>query len=208
VNAQAPGTTSQDSRGPRVPRPGIPGLDALGLALAAAAFAGAFLLIVSDFTTLFHIKVITVVRESRTGHSNHSFAMVLLGLAALPMAYGASRFGSRPAMTALAVIGVGAILVVVAVDLPDVHRTGVIGAQFSDAVASPQIGFYLESLGAVLLLISGGGGLVLTAPGREPRERPPRRPRSAADQEAAERDEAARAAAAAARAEARARREG
>jgi hypothetical protein len=206
VNAQAPETTSQDSRGPRASRAGSAGLDLLEIALALAAFGGAVLLVVSDFTTLFHIKVITVVRESKAGHSNHAFAMVLLGLLALPMAYGATRFRSRPAMTALVVIGAAAALVVLAVDLPDVNKTGVIGATYSDAAASPQIGFYLESLGAALLIVGGGASLLLTAPERTPRQTgtpPPQTP----EERQRERDEAERAAAAAARAEARARRE-
>jgi hypothetical protein len=122
---------------------------------------GAILLLVADFTTLFEIKVLTVTRESRSGGSHHSYAMVVLGLAALPMAYGATR-GSRPAMAAMAGIGVIALLIALIGDLPDVNETGVIGRNFTDAEASPGIGFFMETLGATLLVVAGGGGLVLT----------------------------------------------
>jgi hypothetical protein len=195
VNAPAPETTSQDSRGPRVSLGAISGLDALGIALTAAAFLGAVLLIAADFFHLFEIKVLTVTRETRTGGSHHSYAMVVLGLAALPMAYGATR-GSRPAMAAVAGLGAIALLIALVGDLPDVNETGVIGRNFTDAEASPSTGFYLETLGAVLLVVSGGGGLLLT--GRSPRV--PREPRVTP----ADGDEE-RAARAAARAEARAR---
>jgi hypothetical protein len=166
VTAPTPGTTSQDSRGRRLPRPAIPGLQALGIALGLSAFAGALLLIAADFTTLFEIKAVTAVIESVDGRDNHSWAMAIIGVAALPMAYGAARLASRPAMAALLALGIAAAVIVLAVDLPDVNRTGVVGERFTDAAASPRTGFYLESLGAALLIFSGAGGLVLTAPGR------------------------------------------
>jgi hypothetical protein len=166
VNAPAPGTTRQDSRGPGLLPGAFSGLDALGIALSVAAFLGAILLVAADFFTLFEIKVLTVTRESRSGGSHHSYAMLVLGIAALPMAYGATR-GSRPAMAALAGLGVIAVLIALVGDLPDVNETGVIGRNFTDAEASPSTGFYLETLGAVLLMVAGGAGLVLT--GRAPR---------------------------------------
>jgi hypothetical protein len=151
----------------------------LGTALAGAAFAGAILLIAADLSTLIEIKVLTVSKDSISGGSHHSYALLVLGLFALPMAYGATRGGSRPAMAALAAIGLGALVIMLAVDLPDIHRTGVIGQRFTDASASPKTGFYLETLGAFLLLIAGSAGLFLSSPGRRPtrprRERPPRR---------------------------------
>jgi hypothetical protein len=196
VNAPAPETTSQDSRGPRVSLGGISGLDALGIALSAAAFLGAILLIAADFFHLFQIKVLTVTRESRTGGSHHSYAMLVLGLAALPMAYGAMR-GSRPAMAAVGGLGLIALLIALVGDLPDVNETGVIGRNFTDAEASPSTGFYLETLGAVLLVVSGAAGLLLTG-------RPRRAPRRAAAEPPG--GDAEREARAAARAEERARR--
>ena len=210
MNAQAPETRRQDSRGQRLPRAGISGGDALGIALSVAAFAGAILLVVSDFMTLFRVQTeagVTIPDGSVSGHENHSFAMLLVGVAALPLAYGAMRQGSRPAMTGLAGLGLIAIVIAVGFDLSDATGTNNLARTFEEATGSPSTGFYMETLGAVLLIASGGGWLVLTAPGREPRApRPPGAPQTA-EAEQRERDEAERAAAAAARAEARRRRQ-
>jgi hypothetical protein len=171
VNAQAPETTSQDSRGPRVPRPAISGLDALGLLLAAAAFIGAVLLVVSDFTTLFRVHTeagITVPNGAVKGHDNHSFSMLVIGLASLPLAYAATRYGSRPAMAGLAGLGLIAVIIAVGFDLSDATGTNTLARTFENATGSPAAGFYLETLGAALLIVSGGGGLVLSAPDRRP----------------------------------------
>jgi hypothetical protein len=210
VNAQAPGTPSQDSRGPRVPSPGISGLDALGIALAVAAFVGAVLLIVSDFTTLFRVHTAagaTVPNGSVSGHANHSFAMLVIGLASLPLAYWATRLGSRPAMAGLAALGLIAVIIAIGFDLSDATGTNTLARTFESATGSLSAGFYLETLGAALLIVSGGGGLVLTAPTREPRAaRAPKAPEPDPTEEDRERDEEDRATAAAARAEARSRR--
>ena len=102
----------EDSRGKRASRagsgagsgPGINRSSVLGAALAGAAFVGAILLIVADLSTLIEIKVLTVSKDSISGGSHHSYALLILGIFALPMAYGATRGGSRPAMAALATL--------------------------------------------------------------------------------------------------------
>jgi len=209
VNAQAPETTNQDSRGPRVRRAGISGLDPLGLALAAAAFIGAVLLVVSDFTTLFKVHTdagVTVSNGLVKGHENHSYSMLIIGLASLPLAYAATRYGSRPAMTGLAALGLIAVVIAVGFDLSDATGTNTLARTFENASGSPAVGFYLETLGAALLIISGGGGLVLTAPDRRPGAPPPAPEETESETSPGDRREEERAAAAAARAAARARR--
>jgi hypothetical protein len=74
--------------------------------------------------------------------------------------------GSRPAMTALAALGLVALLIAVVVDVPDLHKTGFVGEVYEDAAAGPKAGFYLETLGAVLLL--AGGVLMLLLPAERP----------------------------------------
>jgi hypothetical protein len=209
VNEQAPGTTSQDSRGPRVPRPGISGLDALGLLLAAAAFVGAVLLVISDFTTLFRVHTeagVTVPSGTVKGHDNHSYSMLIIGLASLPLAYAATRYGSRPAMTGLAGLGLIAVVIAIGFDLSDATGTNTLARTFENATGSPAAGFYLETLGAALLIVSGGGGLVLTGPERGPGPGPEPPEETSPETSGADRREEERAAAAAARAQARARR--
>src|SRR5436190_20072653 len=179
MDASRRGPVREDSRGTRVSR-GLSGpwrgaSSVLGAALAATAFVGALLLIVADLSTLIEIKVLTVAKSSISGGSHHSYALLILGIFALPMAWGAARGGSRPAMAALAAIGLVALVIMLAVDLPDIHKTGVIGQRFTDAAASPKTGFYLETLGAFLLLIAGSAWLMLSAPGGAARRarRPP-----------------------------------
>jgi hypothetical protein len=180
------------------------------LALAAAAFIGAVLLVVSDFTTLFKVHTeagVTVPNGTVKGNDNHSYSMLVLGLAAFPLAYWATRYGSRAAMTGLAGLGLIAVVIAVGFDLSDATGTNTLARTFEDATGSPAVGFYLETLGAALLIISGGGGLVLTAPDRGPR-RPGPKAGADAGAETRDRREEERAAAAAARAQARARRGG
>jgi hypothetical protein len=172
----------EDSRGRRVSSgPSGPRMNTsfvLGMALAGAAFVGAILLIVADLSTLIAVKTVTVTIKNISGGSHHSYALLILGLFALPMAYGATRRGSRPAMAALIAIGLVALAIMLVVDLPDIHKTGEIGQLYKPASASQSSGLYLETLGAFLLLIAGSAGLFLSSPGRRPsrprRERPPR----------------------------------
>ena len=128
-------------------------------ALAGVGLLGALLLIVSEFATVTHVKVITVVlpHSERTGFDQNSGAMLILGLVALPMLYGAARAGSRPAMLAVGVLGLIAFLIAILGDLPDVTQAGLIFRErYEDAKAEPQFGFYLEVAGAVLLFLSAG----------------------------------------------------
>lgn len=175
MNDSAPGTTEQDSRKRRASRGVPPVAELLVPALAIAAFLGALLLVASDFLTLFDVRTdagVTVPDGAVKGRENHSLAMVLLGVAALPLAYGSWVGASRPAMAGLAALGFIAMVIALAFDLPDATGTNTLARTFENATGTPRAGFYLETLGAVLLLVSGVGRLVLTAP--EKRERPPR----------------------------------
>jgi hypothetical protein len=142
--------------------------------LATLGFAGAALLIVSEFSTVTQVKVITVVlpHSERTGFDQNSGAMLILGLLALPMLVGAAVGGSRPAMVAVAALGVIALLIALLGDLPDVTKTGTIFRErYEDAKAQAQIGFTFEWLGAVLLILSAGL-LLLADAGRRAAPRP------------------------------------
>ncbi|MFL5819646.1 MAG: hypothetical protein ACJ76S_03055 [Solirubrobacteraceae bacterium] len=156
-------------------------LAAAGLAVAAAA--GSLLLVVSDFTTLFEARTVTAKIGSVTGGTNHLYAMVIIGLVAAPMGWGAIRAGSQPAMISLAVLGLLAAGIALAFDLPDATGTSTLNRSFAyaNAQAFPRVGFYLETLGAVLLIIAGGGALLLTGSrGRGPERDPGARSGAAA----------------------------
>jgi hypothetical protein len=143
--------------------------DTLRWGLAVLGAVGAALLIVSEFTTVTHVKVITVVLPGTavSGFDQNSGAMLILGVAALPMLLGAALGASRPAMAAAALIGLIALLIALIGDLPDVTRVGtILRERYEDAKAEPQTGFYLETLGAVLLLIAGGALLLVSGTGK------------------------------------------
>lgn len=164
----------QDSRKALGLRAGFGTARAIRIALLVAAVAGGLCLVVATFSTIIEITVGTTSKIADrdthlSGWDRHSFALLLIGGFALVMAVGAWR-GARPAMAAIAVAGVAALLIALLGDLPDVHKTGVIGELYDNARANPKTGYYLETLGGVLLLLAGGGLLLLTG-GREPRER-------------------------------------
>jgi hypothetical protein len=129
-------------------------------ALAGLALVASVMLVVSTFLPLFRISTGDATLRTFTGLEHHSIAMVLLGVAVLPMALGALR-GARPAMLALAAIGVVVLVVAFTVDLPAALDEGTLAVTYEGASASPAIGFYVESLAGALLLMAGGLLLML-----------------------------------------------
>ncbi len=134
------------------------------LALAVAGVAGPLLLVVSDFFPLYEVRTVTAPIDTITGGKNHLYAMVILGLTAALMSYGAIRGGSRPAMIALAALGAVAAVIALGNDLPDATGQSTLNRSFAyaSATAYPKIGFYLETLGAALTIIAGVGALLVT----------------------------------------------
>ena len=146
------------------------------IAVLIAGFAGGIMLIWADLSTLVEIHVVTVVQQELSGRDQHNWAVALLGVAALPLAWGAARRRARPAMLGLGLIGLVVALIALVGDLPDLNETGVVGERYEEAAAQAGAGFYLETAGAALLMLAGGGGLLLLTP-REDRSGRDRRPR-------------------------------
>ena len=121
------------------------------------------LLIVAEFLPLYEIRAITAVPEggSKSTGAHHGYALAVIGLALVPMAWGAVRGGSRPAAIACLVLSVIALFVALAIDLPDLNETGLIGRTYDQAEARPRVGFFVETLGATLALLGAIGTLVL-----------------------------------------------
>jgi hypothetical protein len=141
-------------------------LGAPRLAILGLGGGGGLLLILSDFLTLYHVDVITAscsdlaspnLRDacSTSGGGHHGYALAIIGVIVLVMAWGAAVGGSRPAAVALLALGAASLVIVLAVDLPDVHKTGIVGDQFSSASANPGFGFWLEIVGAALVAAGG-----------------------------------------------------
>ena len=144
----------------------------IGVALTAAL--GALLVLVSQFTALYHVHVATSsapVKTVGTG-ANHAWAPIPIALLAAVLAFVVYRKGSRTALIALVVLGVVTLGIALLGDLPDAHSTGIVGSgasQYAEGASTPSAGLYMETLGAILLVISGGVGLLLLgAPSRPP----------------------------------------
>jgi hypothetical protein len=147
--------------------PSSPGANALRWALLAAAAAGVICLLLATFATVIEITVGTTTKvpghdTHLSGWDRHGPALLVIALFAAAMIAGSLR-GARPAMAALAALGLAALLIAVVGDVPDLDATGFIGEVYEDAAAGPKAGFYLETLGGVLLLVSGGLMVALPA---------------------------------------------
>lgn len=128
--------------------------------------AGGLLMVVSEFLTLRSVSVVTASCSDlaqpaersacvTSGHEEHAYAFVLLGVVAALMTWGAAFGRSRPAAIALIVIGAAVLAIAFVKDVPNVHRTGVIGDQFDSAKAVAGPGLWLEIAGGTLVLVAG-----------------------------------------------------
>jgi hypothetical protein len=123
-------------------------------------------MVVSEFATLRSVKVLTAscndladpsLRGSCVTHGGeeHAYALVLLGVVAGLMAWGAAFGKSRPAAIALIAIGAAVLAIAFLTDLPDIHKTGVLGERFDSAHATAGPGLWLEIAGGALVLVAG-----------------------------------------------------
>lgn len=127
---------------------------AAGLALLAVA-----LLVLAEFSTVLRVVVGSLETEKRTvsGGGNHGYALLVVAVAAVPLVLWALR-GARAAAGGVAALGVAALLVALAIDLPDTRESGKLpeSVAFEDAQAQAGPGLTLEILGGVGLLVAGG----------------------------------------------------
>jgi hypothetical protein len=140
----------------------------IGAIVLAGGLLGSLLLLVAEFTTLYNVHTpssIGAYKSVQTG-SNHDFAMLIIALAAAAFTFGAWRFGSRPALLGLGILGLIALLISLTGDLPDTHMNGLIkvGPNYVLASSTASAGLYMETLGAALLLITSVSGFILVGP--------------------------------------------
>ncbi len=150
-------------------------------AVVVVAAAGAVLLVVAEFTTLYGVHVATrsAPVETISGGSNNSYAMIPIALLAVFLGLAAIGGGGRWALGALGVVGVVALLISLVGDLPGAHQSNHLirfGGRFVLGSSKPSAGMYIETLGAVLLVVAAGLGLVFgeSPAGRARRARPRR----------------------------------
>jgi len=163
VSASARGTATDYSKGLPVSREDL--LSARGV-LAAIALVGAALLLAAELSPLYTVVVgaLETPRRSVSAGAHHGYALAVVALAAAFMAYGALR-GARAAAVALVVLGAVALLVALAIDLPDTRQSGSLpeAIAYADARAKAGSGLTLELAGGATLALCG---LSLLALGR------------------------------------------
>jgi hypothetical protein len=141
-------------------------LEPVWTAVLVLGLIGAVLMVVSEFATLRSVKVLTAscsdladptLRGSCVTHGGeeHAYALVLLGIVAGLMAWGAALGRSRPAGIALIAIGAAVVAIALLTDVPDIHKTGVLGERFDSAKAQAGPGLWLEIIGGGLVLVAG-----------------------------------------------------
>jgi hypothetical protein len=170
------GAEGDDSKGFAPDRGRLPTVLGLRIVLAVAGLAGALLLLVATFTTVIQITVGTPSRVAdvdvtQSGWDRHGPALIVLALLAVWLLASGLR-GSRTAMAGLLVVGIVALAIPTLADRPHVHDTGAVGDVYVEATADPGTGYYLETLGGALLLLSGGalfvlGGTPVSVPGND-----------------------------------------
>ncbi|MDQ6606436.1 MAG: hypothetical protein M3Z06_07815, partial [Actinomycetota bacterium] len=77
-------------------------------------------------------------------------------------------------LLALGVLGVLALLIALLRDLPDSHKSGLIATaagHYATATATPGAGLYMETLGAILLVIISVCGFLVLGPPVQPGRR-------------------------------------
>jgi hypothetical protein len=135
--------------------------------LPIACLGGAALLAASQFMTMFELNdAVGGTQKVVEGPDQHWYTMVILGGFAICALIGAIAAGSKPLATSVAVAGAVALLLFLLIDLPDAGKAGDIESATESLViveADPAGGFWLELIGALILLVCGGALSTLTS---------------------------------------------
>jgi hypothetical protein len=171
--------THDYSKGERPSRAGFPGAQALRALLAIVGLGGVAALAAATSATIFEVTIVTTTENQagidtvQTGWERHGPSLILLAAFAVLMLAGALR-GARPAMLAVAAAGLAALMIALIWDADGLNDVvGEVNALYEGATGSRKSGYYLETLGGALLLLSGGGLFLLAM--LSPRERAARR---------------------------------
>ena len=167
MSTASSGATADYSNGPRLPgrpRGASPRVAAGRSLLALTGLAGVVALAASTPTTIIRLQVagssqVPGYDTLLSGWDRHGPALAVLALLGLVLLALALR-GARAAQAALALVGIVALVIVLRVDAGDLDETGSLSQAYDEASAGAGLGFYLETAGAVLLLLSGGGLLI------------------------------------------------
>jgi hypothetical protein len=136
----------------------------LGWVLLGLAFVAAVVLVVAEFSTVSYRTIGIGACADRVGpdkcrtigHDAHAYALVILAVVGLVMAWGAVVGRSRAAAFATAAIGIAVLVIALALDLPGLDDQRGLEKLYNDVGTHVGNGFRLELLGGVLLLLVGG----------------------------------------------------
>jgi hypothetical protein len=139
----------------------------LGLA-AAVAVLGGLLLLYAEVLDLYRIvtpsgSVSNAEGSVRTGSDQHSWAFGVMGVAGAAAAVFARATRQRLPALAAAMLGLIALVIALAVDLPDITASGVT-TDLEIGDAEPAAGFWFELAGAAVLTAGAGVLALLLAP--------------------------------------------
>jgi len=148
----------------------------LGITVAVAVLGG-LLLLYAEALDLYRIvtpsgSVSNAEGSVRTGSDQHSWALGIMGVAGAAAAVFARVTRQPLPALAAAALGVIALVIALAVDLPDVTASGVT-TDLEIGDAEPAAGFWFELAGAVVLTAGAGVlALLLGRVGGRARQRP------------------------------------
>ncbi len=127
---------------------------------AGLSIVGAVLLVLAEFSTVFEVTVgsLEVVKRDATGGENHGYALLVVAVFAVVLVWLGLRAGGRAAGFGLAGLGAVALVIALAVDLPDTRASGRLpeSLAYEDARARAGSALGLEIVGGVLLVVAGG----------------------------------------------------
>lgn len=138
-------------------------------AILFGGLLGVLLLIIAEFTTLFTVRTSAgngAVASTSTG-THHTYALLPIAALVALLSVAVYVAVSRPALLAIGLLSVLTLLIALLGDLPDAHATGLVGGgaqRYVAASSSPSAGFYMETLGGVVLLITSVCGFLLLGP--------------------------------------------
>jgi hypothetical protein len=136
--------------------------------LLVLAGLGALLLWSRSSRHCTEVRAVTAVPDggSFSAGDHHYYALLLLAIVSVPMAYGAVIGARGRPLWRSPSLALVALFIIFTVDLPDVNEEGLIGETYDSAKASPQEGFWLEIVGSLVLLAGGSRG-ARAAPGHQ-----------------------------------------
>jgi hypothetical protein len=136
--------------------------EALARALPAAPMlAGAALLAAAEPTTLRSVRVGGRTVETLSAGAHHGWALALVALALAVLAALVTARGSRPAAAAAVLVAAIALWIVLGIDRPALHESGLVGGRLASAQTGPA--WRLELVGAIVAMVGAIGVFAASA---------------------------------------------